>query len=409
MAEARILLLAVGAEAGDAIVVALQRGERTCLRVSDQLEAIRRAPEHQLVVIDDVGADADPVEVCRELRATPSAAAVPVLCISKSDDVEDRIRFLEAGADDVMARPFDDRELEARVDALLLRFQRSSVLGGVAVDRTSTAAEGSRIIAVYSPKGGVGATTVAVNLACALAARHRDRVAIVDLDLEFGQVATHLNVTPRSSLFEAVRDDLTLRDPDALRTLLTAHSSGLLVLASPTGAADRGAGATLPRLGRETVSTLLSTLARAVDFVVVDAGSGLDERTELVLELADNIILPVTPEFPALKAVHAFLDHYTETGSINAKTTFVLNAMYAREILRTRDIEDALGTRIALELPYDPFLYLKAVNEGVPVVIGAPRSRPAERFERLATMVAGEAAPAPVEERPSGFRLFGRG
>jgi pilus assembly protein CpaE len=308
-----------------------------------------------------------------------------------------------------MARPFDDRELEARVDALLLRFQRSAVLGSGAVDRTSTAAEGSRIIAVYSPKGGVGTTTVAVNLACALAARHPDRVALVDLDLEFGQVATHLNVTPRSSLFEAVRDDLTLRDPDALRTLLTSHSSGLLVLASPTGASDRGAGAARPELGRETISTLLATLAKAVDFVVVDAGSGLDERTELILELADNIILPVTPEFPALKAVHAFLDHFTETGSINAKTTFVLNAMYAREILRTRDIEDALGTRIALELPYDAFLYLKAVNEGVPLVVGAPRSRPAERFERLATMVAGEAPPAPVEERkPSGFRLFGR-
>jgi Flp pilus assembly CpaE family ATPase len=161
---------------------------------------------------------------------------------------------------------------------------------------------------------------------------------------------------------------------------------------------------------RDTVSTLMATLAKALDYIVVDAGSGLDPRTEAVLEMADAIVLPVTGEFPTLKSVHALLDHFTETGSISAKTSFVLNAIYAREILKPADIESALGTKIAIELPYDPFLYLKAVNEGVPLVIGAPRTRPTERLERLAAIVTGEAAPAPVLERKqSRIKLFGRG
>ena len=409
MPDPRILLLDAEGAAGDAIALVLERLGHATTRVADPLEAIRRAHDFQLVVVDVVGEGADPVQVCRELRATPEAAAVPVLAVCQSDDVEERIRFLEAGADDAIAKPFDDRELEARVDALLVRFQRSSLLGSAAVDRTPVTGDSRRIIAVHSPKGGVGTTTIAVNLAAILARTRPERVAIVDLDFDFGQVSTHLNLEPRTTLVDAVRDDLSLRDPDALRTLLDRHSSGLLVLAAHSAPVPTDGGATVT-IDREMVATLVQTLSRALDYVVIDAGSGLDRRTEAVLEMADAIVLPVSPEFPALKAVHALLDHFTETGSVSAKTTFVLNTLYAREILRQSDIEGALGTKIALVLPYDPFLYLKAVNEGVPIVIGAPRTRPAERFERLAVVVTGEATPAAGPERkPGGFRLFNRG
>ena len=78
------------------------------------------------------------------------------------------------------------------------------------------------------------------------------------------------------------------------------------------------------------------------------------------------MILPVYPEIAALKAMHALLDYLSEVGSIGAKATFVLNNMFARDILKLRDVESALGSKVAVELPYDPFLYLKAVNEGDP-------------------------------------------
>src|SRR5947207_10332793 len=119
------------------------------------------------------------VDVCAEIRATPALSAVPVMCISGSEDVEERIRFLEAGADDVIARPFDARELEARVEALLLRFQRSR-------DLTPVPAQGAdprrtrRLVAVFSPKGGVGTTTIAVNTAVLANQLHPERALILD-------------------------------------------------------------------------------------------------------------------------------------------------------------------------------------------------------------------------------------
>jgi pilus assembly protein CpaE len=407
--EPRVLLLDAESTGVNPIAVVLERLGHATKRVTDPLEAIRIAPEFQLVVVDHVGAGADPIQVCRELRATPEAATIPVLAVCQSDDVEERIKFLEAGADDAIAKPFDDRELEARVDALLLRFQRSTILGSAAVDQTAASGDVRRIIVVHSPKGGVGTTTIAVNLASILARSRPDRVAIVDLDFDFGQVATHLNLETRATLVDAVRDELSLRDPDALRTLLGRHASGLLVLPAPASPIETDGSAPVT-IDREAITTLVATLARALEYVVIDAGSGLDRRTEAVLEMADVIVIPVTAEFPALKAVHALLDHFAESGSIGGKTTFVLNGLYAREILKQSDIEGALGTKIAVELPYDAFLYLKAVNEGVPIVIGAPRTRPAERLERLAQLVTGEVQATVVPERKrSGFRVFSRG
>jgi len=397
-----ILLLENDPASGDVISSVLTGVGYAVTTVTDADEAFRQASEHRLVILDVVtGTDRTAFDICREIRGTPSLGAIPVLCIAQSDDVDERIRFLEAGADDVMAKPFDARELEARVEALLLRFQRSKDLSPILAGDGLSAPRMHRIVAVYSPKGGVGTTTIATNVALSAAMRRPDRVVLIDLDLQFGQVATHLNLEPRQTLADVIRDEAALREPELLRTYAVRHDSGLHVLASPPS----------PELSQQIepshVAQVLETVLGSYDSVVVDAGSVLDERTMSVFEHADSVILPVHPEIPALKSVHALLEYLAEAGSVGAKTTFVLNNAFAREILKLRDVESALGTKIGAELPYDPFLYLKAVNEGVPIVAGAPRSVAAERFAKLAAIAFGEdgAGPVVVAERKSGGLL----
>src|SRR5262249_47879419 len=139
---------------------------------ADPTEALVQVVNHQLVIIDVVGGERSGVDVCREIRSLPGISTLPILCVGQTDDVEERIRFLEAGADDVRPRPFDGRELEARVEALLLRFQRSKDLASVVTsDGGVTVARVRRTIAVHSPKGGVGTSTVATNVAMAAAQR----------------------------------------------------------------------------------------------------------------------------------------------------------------------------------------------------------------------------------------------
>ena len=400
MPASTILLIEADPASSELISGVLSKVGYSVTTIADADEAFPRVIEHQLAIVDVVSGEKSAFDICREIRGTPALARIPVLCVGQSDDVEDRIRFLEAGADDVMAKPFDARELEARVEALLLRFQRSKDISVVSPDGI-TMTKQQRTVAVHSPRGGVGTTTIAVNLAMVMARQKPDRVVLVDLHLQFGQVATHLNLDVKQSIADVARDEAAMREPELLRTYATRHDSGLHVLAAPIS----------PELAElvtsQHVDRILTTLLESYDFVVIDAGSWLDERTMTVFEHAESVIFPVCPEIGALKALHGLLDYLNEAGTVAAKSTFVLNNQFAREILRLRDVESALGTQVATELPYDPFLYLKAVNEGVPIVLGAPRSIPAERFEKLAAAAFGNerltVPEAPAPKRTSRF------
>jgi pilus assembly protein CpaE len=395
-----ILLLETEPALDETIAGILSGAGYTVTRTPDPGQALGTAAEYQLLVIDVADGPRSAIEICTEIRSTPALAQVPVMCVSASDDVEERIRFLEAGADDVMARPFDARELEARVEALLLRFQRSRDLAPVLGGGDVTVGRPRRVVVVYSPKGGVGTTTIATNIAVAAAAKRMDRVLLIDLSLQFGGVATHLNLRPRQTLADLVHDDAGMREPELLKGYAVRHQGGLHILAAP--AAPEAAEA----ISAAHVGHILETALEAYDRVVIDAGSTLDERVLTVLEAADTVILPVCPEIAALRAMHVLLDYLGETGSVGLKAMFVLNIQFAREILKLRDVESALSNKIGLELPYDPFLYLKAVNEGIPIVIGAARSVPAERLLRLTASAFDDdgqvATPAAVEERRSG-------
>jgi pilus assembly protein CpaE len=399
-----ILVLASDAGVGESIKTILAGTGYAVTLTADPDEAVAMVADHQLVIVDLAGGSKSTVDVCVEIRATPTLAAIPVMCVSASEDVEERIRFLEAGADDVMARPFDARELEARVEALLLRFHRSRELAPIISADGLTLGRARRTIVVYSPKGGVGTTTVATNIAIAAVASRPDRVILVDLALQFGGVATLLNLDPSQTIADVVRDEPSLHAPELMRTYTMRHDSGLHVLAAP--AAPEAAETISPA----HVAQILSTLLEGYDLVVVDAGSTLDERVLTVFEAAENVLLTITPEIGALKAMYALLAYLREAGTVGLKSTFVLNNMFARDILKVRDVESFLGAKMAVELPYDPFLYLKAANEGVPIVTGAPRSAPAERLIKLSSTAFGQQPfQIPVEAEEKGLAgLFRR-
>jgi pilus assembly protein CpaE len=164
------------------------------------------------------------------------------------------------------------------------------------------------------------------------------------------------------------------------------HDSGLLVYASP-GHPDRAEIVTPKHVER-----IVGCLRPMYDAVIIDAGSSLDGRTLSVFEQADAVAFTLYPEIAALKATLSLLEVLAETSTMGPKTIFVVNHLFAREMLKVRDIETSLAARVSMELPYDPVVYLKAVNEGIPVVRGAPRSGAAALLTRLAAILIGEAA-----------------
>jgi len=402
VADTRILLL--GNAASESLNKVLGKPGRVLTRMEDPDLLVPAAADHDVVVLDTVPPPRTVADICRLLRDVGELAEVPILAITSSDDVEERIRLLEAGADDVMIRPIDERELDARVEALDLRHRRSKELRPSTLVAT-TRRPGRRLIAVYSPKGGVGTTSVAVNLGLAIGVRMPDAVAIVDLTTMGGHVATHLDIRPKLTVGDLIRDSQGMISPEILRsTYLTRHERGVLVLAGSA------APATTPLMSGEEATRTLEGLLTAVPTVVVDLGSHLDERVVASLEAADDVVITVTPDFPTLKVTHSFFEFLNEVGSRIAEPTIVLNEIYALPTLTPGDIENALGRRVAIRIPYDPLLYLRAANQGTPVFAGAPTSQPARRYDQLAAVLLGEDAPSAVADtRRRGLAgIFGR-
>ena len=365
-------------------------------------EAVAAAAGYSLVLVDQVAPPATFGDVVTMLRAGGQTATIPVLAIAQTADLEERISLLEQGADDVIAKPFDLPELLARIDALALRAQLIGPAGSIGDESRH------RLVTVFSPKGGVGTTTIATNLALLAAEAHPNKVLLVDLDLSFGQVASHLNIQPKQTLLELARDESALHEVELFRTYVIHHAGGLHILAAPPTPSFAA------MVTAQHVDLALARALEAYEIVVVDAGTAVDTRLTPLFGMSEAVVVPVIPEIPALNSVHLLLDQLAESGALGTRTVFVLNNAFARDLLKRADVEAALGSKLSADLPYDPVVYLKAVNEGNPVVRSAPKSAPAEKLRVLATTVFGSALlPAATAEPGGGAKkekrgLFGR-
>lgn len=403
-----ILICARSPELRDELHAALTAGGHEVQVVTTPADAVAamRSRQPDIVVAEGLAASG----AIASLRTGGAHGPTPVLVVAPAQDVEARIAFLEAGADDVIDGGFDRNELEGRVMALLVR------AGKVAPDMGSRSAAHD-LVAFFSPKGGVGTTTLAVNTAVLLAgggtpaqpagngtepAIAASRVLLVDLDLQFGQVATHLNLQPRFDLGGLATDEQALADPELARSYLTVHSSGLSVLSAPTRPeADF-------RVSVEHVQRIIELLRPSFDHIVIDLGSRLDPRALWVLEQADVHAFVLFPEIAALRGMSVLMAFMAETTPLQARTLLVVNHVFPNELLKTRDVENLLRAKPAAEIPYTEVEIIRSVNEGVPLVISRPAAPAAAAMRRLAQAVIGiDTAPASSGKKER-RRIFGR-
>jgi pilus assembly protein CpaE len=400
-----VLLICAEREAAGRLAAMIQAAGHRVVAAPYGPAALSRAAEAQVIVVDRVEGSDDASRAVLRIKSMPQIGEIPLLCIAQSDDVEERVRLLEAGADDVMAQGFDPEELRARIDGLLATRGRVGLAPPVETQAPKpVVGDRTRVVSFFSPKGGVGTTTLAVNTAVASAMKGDRSVALLDLDVEWGQVATHVNMAPRFSVVELARDSAALDDSELLRAYAEQHVSGLAVFGAPLRP-DQG-----EMIGQEHVERLIASMLSAYDLVIVDLGSLLDERTLTVFDRSDRVVLVVSPEIPCVRAVHALLEILAEQGAPAERQFFALNHIFEHDMLRLDDLERSLQTDIDAELLYDPIAYLKAVNEGVPVVAATTHGAAAAKLEKVALQILGHVAvPDAAPSGRRGFRLRKRG
>lgn len=243
----------------------------------------------------------------------------------------------------------------------------------------------SRIVTVLSPKGGAGKTTVATNLAVGLAREFPRQVVLVDLDLQFGDVASALRLEPKTTMTDVARNWPI--DAATIKLGLAGHRSGLYSLCAPLEPAEAD------EVNADHVAGALGSLHRSFRFVVVDTDPGLSERVLSALDLATDIVMVCTPEVPSISGLQKALGALDLVGLTGADRHFVLNRANARVGIDIADIEEQIGRRVDVKIPSSPDV-VRATNEGIPIAESRTNASLAQAFDDLLgrfTAVPGEA------------------
>jgi len=321
-----------------------------------------------------------PTADCLEL-ASGFDSAHPEICVVLVAEPEERLfeLALRSGVRDIIT-PGDDDD---KVHEILERASAtaSGRRQGVAQGSTPPEPPRGRVITVMSPKGGAGKTTVASNLAVRLGAAAPDRVALVDLDLQFGDAGSALGLVPHWTVADAARANDRL-DSTSLKVLLEPSPAGVYLLAGPhlPGEADD--------IDAASVGNMIDILAREFDYVVVDTAPGLDEHGLAAAERSDDLILICATDVPSVRGLGKALDALNMLGMTGQRRHLVLNRANARVGCAPKDIETTLGLCFDAEIPSSRSVPI-STNQGSPVVESEPRSPVAKALTQFCDRFAG--------------------
>jgi pilus assembly protein CpaE len=339
-----------------------------------------------------------PVDVDRALAIATvldrSHPEIVVVLIQESDPSLWE-RALRAGVRDVVsptadAAAFADIIQHARVVA---ETRRSNI---IELSDGSGPTRHGRIVTVLSPKGGAGKTTIATNLAVGLARLAPDGVAIVDLDLQFGDVASALQLLPERSLADLAPGEFE-DDPARIKLLLTHHAESLFALCAPDDPAAADG------VSPDDVGPILRSLAAELSFVVVDTCAGIDAHTLAAIEVSTDLVFVGAMDVPSIRSLRKLIDALDRLGMTHAQRLVVLNRADSHVDLAANDVADALGLPIAVSIPSSRSVPL-SINHGSPVLVFDPRSPVVRPLRDLVAKISGE----PVSAVTASHTLFRR-
>ena len=239
----------------------------------------------------------------------------------------------------------------------------------------------AKVTTVLSPKGGAGKTVLSTNLAVGLASVAPRGVVIVDLDLQFGDVAYALGLKPRHTMYDVVSTAGPL-DITTLKVFLTHHSSDLYVMCAPDEPA-RG-----EMIGVEAVQQIISLLAADFDHVVVDTPAGLSEHTLATLDLSTDVIFLADMDVPSVRHLTKVIKAFDRLGMRSAERHFVLNRADARVGLTMMKVANQAGLAIDSKIPLSKQVPI-ALNAGAPIILSHPKNPVSRKIWEIVERLAG--------------------
>jgi pilus assembly protein CpaE len=309
-----------------------------------------------MVVIMDVCGDKETAieRITKILERFPQTTIFTVCDDSSSDTI---LKVMRAGATEYLLKPVSEIDLDSALQKLgRLWTVKPGVESGI-----------SRTISIFSPKGGVGVTTLAINLATSIYDITKKPTILIDLDLDAGDVTTFLNLKPSYTISD-VTVNITRLDKSFLKGVVTKHESGIYVLAEPQKVEEA---VSVSAADLRKVINLLKTM---FSYIIIDTAPSLDERTMTAIEMSDRVLLTFVLTLPGIKNIQRYLNYFDKTGA-KQKLKLVVNRYLKRGDIKIEDAEKVLNFPISWTIPNDYGNAISCLNKGVPVSSGAPRSQ----------------------------------
>jgi pilus assembly protein CpaE len=373
---------------------------------SSGAEALRLAADLRpdIVLMDINMPDMDGIATTEQLsRDHPTASIIMMSVQGEADYLR---RSMLAGAREFLVKPFSSDELTASIRGVFGREREKlsriaaatpSAGGGGAIAQTESGEPG-QVIAIFSPKGGVGRTTVAVNLAVAAATDLGKKVVLVDGSFQFGDVGVLLNLNPKNKSIADLAPELEQagHDVESIETFVINHSAGIRVLLAPPS----------PEMAElirpEGIRRVIDALRMTHDLVIVDCTAFFNDTTLAILDAADTILTMLSLEITSIKNMRLFLEVADQLGYEGGKVRLVLNRADSALGIKVTDVEHSIGRKVDETIVSDGRSVVYALNRGVPFFLSNREAQVSQDILRLAKHVVGErphTAPAADTER----------
>ena len=378
-------------------------------------EAVNMAKQHRphVILMDINMPDMDGITATEIISNTVPES--PIIMMSVQGEQDYLRRSMLAGAREFLVKPFSAdelinsirhvHELEKVRRARYAPMAPAAPVGGPAVAAASGRDNG-KIITFFSPKGGVGRTTIATNLAVALHQITNKPVVLVDGSLPFGDIAVILNMSPKAKTIADLIGSFETADSDVIESILVQHSTGIKVLLAPPTPEST------ELITGAHIKHVLELLRERYAYIVVDTWPSFQEQVIAMLDVADVILTLMTLEITSLKNVRVFMEVVEKLGYDETKVQLVANRNDSSGGIKASDVEASLGRKIPHTIVSDGRTLVLAVNRGVPFVISHRDSQVAKDIFALAQKVATAESAAPAaagKQAPSrgGLKLFG--
>ena len=374
-------------------------------------EAVRLAGElsPDVILMDDDLPGMDGLTATEHItERVPNAS---IIVMSLHGDPEALKKAMIAGAREFLVKPFSGDELTMSVRQVYQRemARRAKmpvpVAGGPGgADAAAPQAPPHRLIGIFSPKGGAGRTTLAVNLAVALHEQTHEKVCLFDANFQFGDVGVLLNLNPRT---KSIADAIETGDPDndIIESVVVNHSRGIRVMLAPPTPE------TAELITVAHTRKVTAYLRETHSYTLVDLPSALTEQSLAIMDMADTVLVITALDITSIKNVRLFMEVADQLNYERSKLRLVVNRSDATQGIRINDVEASIRRPIESSIVSDWRLTEHAVNRGVPFVVSHPDAAVSRDVVKLARSLIEREAAAPVvgEKKTAKRGLFAWG